>query len=168
VSNKKLVDIVDRASLAIITIDDAQGEVTPLVEKALEELEELGIDFADKLGAYAHVAEKMDAEAALQKARADKASAKCKSIQRAAEYMRVRMLDAMIQVGTREVVSVDYTIKIRKLPEKVVIEDGATLSDDYMDVKTVITPKKKALKEALKNGIEIEGCSLVSGEKVVF
>jgi len=41
------------------------------------------------------------------------------------------------------------------------VNEDVELSEDYITTKTTVTPNKTAIKTALKNGIEINGCKLV-------
>ena len=54
------------------------------------------------------------------------------------------------------------TFKTRESTVVEVDEDCINaLSEDYITTKTTVTPNKTAIKKALKNGLEINGCKLV-------
>lgn len=46
--------------------------------------------------------------------------------------------------------------------EAVAIADGAIIPDEYMRTKTTSEPDKAAIKDALKTGVEIAGCQIVT------
>ena len=46
--------------------------------------------------------------------------------------------------------------------ESVAIADGAIIPDEYMRTKTTSEPDKAAIKDALKTGVEIIGCQIVT------
>jgi hypothetical protein len=46
--------------------------------------------------------------------------------------------------------------------ESVSIEEGAVIPDEYMRTKTTSEPDKTAIKDALKTGVEIVGCQIVT------
>lgn len=55
-----------------------------------------------------------------------------------------------------------FNFKTRKSTVVEVDEDCINaLSEDYITTKTTVTPNKTAIKTALKNGLEINGCRLV-------
>jgi hypothetical protein len=46
--------------------------------------------------------------------------------------------------------------------ESVAIAEGAVIPDEYMRTKTTSEPDKTAIKDALKTGVEIVGCQIVT------
>jgi hypothetical protein len=53
---------------------------------------------------------------------------------------------------------------MRKPSKTVVVDDEDLVPDDYMSVKVVTAPDKKAIAAALKEGEEIPGCRLAEGQ----
>jgi len=57
-----------------------------------------------------------------------------------------------------------FSISLAKGQEVVSITDENLLPDEYVRVKTEISPNKIALKNALKDGKEVPGAELVTGK----
>jgi hypothetical protein len=51
--------------------------------------------------------------------------------------------------------------------EVVDVYDADAIPDDYVSVKTTVTPDKNAIKKALKDGHEIAGCKLSTGKSSI-
>ena len=49
----------------------------------------------------------------------------------------------------------------------VVIDDESAIPDEYVKVKTEISPDKNAIKKALKEGAEVSGCRLARGKSSI-
>ncbi|EOH3237522.1 siphovirus Gp157 family protein, partial [Morganella morganii] len=47
----------------------------------------------------------------------------------------------------------------------VVIDDESLIPDSLVDVQTIVSPDKKAIKEALENGIAVPGAHIEIGER---
>ncbi|MNT36671.1 hypothetical protein D3C72_1727710 [compost metagenome] len=46
-----------------------------------------------------------------------------------------------------------------------VIENADLLPDELVTVQTLVTPDKKAIKEAIENGVEVKGAHIEIGER---
>jgi hypothetical protein len=68
----------------------------------------------------------------------------------------------MEMVGTSEIVTDLYTVKLRKNPPKVEIVDEIMISKEYLVQKTTYSADKKAIADALKNGVPVDGARLIN------
>lgn len=90
-----------------------------------------------------------------------------KNLQVEREARAQRLHDAVIHymnmVGSSEVMTTRNTLRLRKNPPKVEIYDEAGIPTEYMRevTKVEIKADKKAIAEALKMGIEVNGCALI-------
>lgn len=57
-----------------------------------------------------------------------------------------------------------FSVTLAKGRESVHVGDESAIPDDYVTVKTVVNPDKKAIADAFKNGVEVPGCELRRGE----
>lgn len=57
-----------------------------------------------------------------------------------------------------------FSITLAKGRESVYLADESLIPDDYVTVKTVINPDKKAIADAFKSGEEVPGCEMRRGE----
>jgi hypothetical protein len=51
--------------------------------------------------------------------------------------------------------------------DSVAISDESLIPDEFVNVKTVISPDKNAIAKALKEGIEVSGASLQKGKSSI-
>lgn len=80
------------------------------------------------------------------------------------EYLRYNME----KTGINKIECDLFTITLRKGSSVVNVTDESKLGDDYVTVKTVISPDKRAIGKALKDGVEIEGAELVTGKSSIL
>lgn len=57
-----------------------------------------------------------------------------------------------------------FSVTVADGREAVQVVDETAIPDDYMSVKTTITPDKKAIAELFKAGSQVPGCEYVRGE----
>lgn len=134
-----------------------EGEMT---DEQVQEYENLGMALAEKQENTLKYArrleldeEAVDSEINRLKALKTQITNKRASIVRLIEYSMDRQELNEINCGSIRAV--------RKLnPPKVVVDEGVTLSSQWSRTKIVIEPDKTKIKEALKNGEQIDGCRL--------
>lgn len=88
-----------------------------------------------------------------------------KSKQSLIDRLKDSIHGAMELTGTRKLDLGLFKVSLRK-SEPVQIDDDFDRDSEYNIHKTTISPDKKAIKEAIKSGIEIKGASLVSKESL--
>lgn len=76
------------------------------------------------------------------------------------EYLRTNMIAS----GITKIDCPLFSITLRKAAKKVEITDESKIPDDYVNVKTVITPDKRKILADLKEGVEIEGATLTESQ----
>lgn len=72
----------------------------------------------------------------------------------------------MEMVGTSEIVTDLYTVKVRKNPPKVEITDELVIHKEYKREVIEYKVDKKAIGEALKAGVAVEGARLVQTNRL--
>lgn len=87
---------------------------------------------------------------------------------RIAERVKHYVLDVMNYHGHREIQGETWTLTKRLNPPRVVIAPGTRLPERFMRTRTTQEPDLEALREALSSGVELEGVSLVRGERLVI
>jgi uncharacterized small protein (DUF1192 family) len=107
-----------------------------------------------------HVA-MLDAEIARLKSLKDSYTSKQASLK---EYLRVNMERTEISKIQCDL----FSITLRKGSPVVNVIDESALPDDYVTVKTVVSPDKRAIGAALKAGEEIPGAELVTGKSSIL
>jgi len=68
----------------------------------------------------------------------------------------------MEMVDAKEIVTDLYTLKLRKNPPKVEIVDEIMIAKEYLVAKTTYSADKKAIADALKNGVPVDGARLIN------
>jgi len=134
-------------------IENNDGELTPDTEKqlaiTLEELE-------DKVVSYGYIIRQFDFELEQikeEKNRLDKIALAKTKIQ---AELKQRITDAMLHFQILKVQKNNLTLSFRR-SEQLVIDEGAYVPPAYIKTKEVETVDKTALKEAVKNGLELTG-----------
>lgn len=80
-----------------------------------------------------------------------------------AEYLKINMERCQItEIGA----SPYFTIKLKKCPPSLFIVPGTVIEEKYKRVKTTVSDDKDMIKEDLKSGIIVDGCSLKHNVRV--
>jgi hypothetical protein len=79
-----------------------------------------------------------------------------------AERLENAVIRHMEMVELKEIVTDLYTLKLRKNPPKVEILEEVVVPSEYKVEKVSFTIDKKAIADALKNGVPVDGARLVN------
>jgi hypothetical protein len=134
------------------------GELTPSLEEALAITEE---QLQNKSVAYSFVIKQMDADVDIIDAEIKRLQAAKKQREKASDYLKERIKHAMDLFQIEEIKTPLVKINFRK-SETVEVEDVNALPNVYKNVKVVETADKAMIKEAIKNGANIAGCSIAT------
>jgi hypothetical protein len=134
------------------------GELTPELEQSLAITEE---QLQNKSVAYSFVIKQMDADIDIIDAEIKRLQAAKKQREKASEYLKDRIKHAMDLFSIEEIKTPLVKINFRK-SESVEVENVNALPYAYKTVKVVETADKVAIKEAIKNGADIIGCSIAT------
>jgi hypothetical protein len=87
---------------------------------------------------------------------------------RRAERLQSAIMHYMQHSEITEIVTDLWTLKLRKNPPAVEVRDESLIPADYRVVKVVEkeTIDKKAIADALKNGVPVEGCALITRNRL--
>ena len=136
-------------------IEEAEGELTPEMEEALQINE---AQLQGKSVAYLHIISTREGLNAQAKAEIKRLQAFVKANDNLIDRLKDRLLQAVNLFGAFEVGINKFGTRKSSSVE---VEDVNLLDPRYKVVKITESADKKAIKEALKNGQEIEGCSIV-------
>lgn len=131
-------------------------------------LESYAADFDDKAIAVGQFL--LNLEATIKSIKEAEANmvARHKAYERKADYLRQYLIDNMTAVHREKIECGFFKMSLRTNAASVQIQEGAHLPDEYTVTKTVTTPDKKALKEAIDSGKTIEGVTLVRSTSLVI
>jgi len=133
-------------------IDTLQSIVGTIEEKA-QALVKWSLDIQGDV-------DKIDAEI-------DRLTAKKKIIQSRKESLVEYIKNNMEACEIKKISCALFTITLVAGQEIVDIIDESAIPDDYVNVKTTVTPNKNEIKKALKNGEDIPGCKLSTGKSSI-
>ena len=80
------------------------------------------------------------------------------------EYLRINME----RTGIEKIECPLFKITLRSGTKTAQVNDESLLPDDYVNVKTTITPDKRKILSDLKNGVDIPGAELSTGKTSIL
>lgn len=143
-------------------IDMETGEIDPVVEEQLK-INNEQID--EKIKAWGIVCKQLQADAKMLKDEEEAISIRRKRAERHAELVKNRLENQMILLGKLQFKDTKVDISFRKA-KKVEITNEELLPEEYLSVKTTITPAKTLIMTALKEGKEVQGATLVETQNI--
>lgn len=94
-------------------------------------------------------------------------TARRKSLEGRADWLREYLLVNLLRTGIHELSSPEFVVKVCDNPPRVVLDDEALIPDDFKHEETVISIRKDALRRAmLEDGEVIPGCHLEQGRRL--
>ena len=136
---------------------DNGGELTPELSEKLAITEE---QLQNKSVAYSFVIKQMDADIDTIDAEIKRLQNAKKQREKASEYLKERIKHAMQLFSVNEIKTPLVKINFRK-SETVEVDDVNKLPAPYKVVKVTEQADKAAIKAAIKDGVELPGCSIV-------
>jgi hypothetical protein len=121
------------------------------------------VDKAKRVGAYIRNTKAMAQQ--IKEAEYDMAKRR-KSLENHAKGLEDYLLNNMVESGISEINSPWFDLKIKKTPASIKIAENTKLPEEFLIVRTTEAPDKTALKAALKGGQNINGVSLVAGQRL--
>ena len=141
--------------------DPITGEVTDNSETLKNMFNELTLKFSDKLDSCAYVLNILESDSELLKKESKRLNERSKNIDKNINTLKELMLSALIELPESKLKTAKFTFGTRK-SEQVIIEEGFNMNGKWVRVKETREPDKVAIKEALKEGVEIIGVTLVT------
>jgi hypothetical protein len=156
--DKSIYQIENEYQLLINQIIEAEGEITPQQELNLqitkEQLQSKGIN-------YAYVIRKLDFESDVIDAEIKRLSQLKKVRQNLSERLKANITHAMHTFEVDKIESPLIKISFRK-SQAVEVGDVNSLPSEYKVVKVTEQADKIKIKQALQNGEQIQGCSIIT------
>ena len=139
--------------------NDAEGD------ELIELYDELRESLSDKLENSGKVLKQLQADADALKAEESRLKQRRQVVENNIDKLKELMVSAMNSSGEAKIKTQLFSFSIRA-SESVKITDESLLTDGYIRVKTVREPDKKAIKETLDKGIDVEGAEIVINESL--
>ena len=150
---KLLSEKLDAADLDEQTVADT-------LEGASGDLQEKAVNVAKYAKSQDSDAEQIEIEA---KAMLERAAAKRKKATKLREYLH----DTLLLTGINKIESPWFVISIKNNPESVSVLDEQQIPRDYFkEIPATFKLDKTLVKQAIKDGFQIAGCSLVRGTRI--
>lgn len=142
---------IDQAILACVDLET--GEIIDQ-----DQLDNLMMERSEKIESVALWVKNLESDAVAYKAEKEAFAQREKQASEKAK----RLKEWLARVCEGEKFSTAKCAISFRRSESVEIADGANIPDEYIRVKTTIEPDKTAIKAALKDGVEIDGCQIAT------
>lgn len=153
---KSLYEITNDYHSLMNDIELNEGEITPELNEALDITEK---ELQSKSMAYLSVIKQSESFVSQIDDEIKRLQALKKRNTTLVDNLKSRLLNAVNLFGAFEV---GFTKFGTRKSESIEVEDVNSLPSEYKTIKVVESADKKAIKEALKSGKEIKGCSISS------
>lgn len=157
----KLYELTNQYHNALTALDDP--DLPP--EAVQDTLEGLQGEITEKGKNVAAYFQNLEADVEAMKAAEQRIAQRRKTAESRVRQMKEYLLHNMQECGISEISCPEFTVKLGKCPASVEIVDKDELPKQYIVTKTETAPDKKALKEALQNGDDINGARLVADKQ---
>lgn len=160
--NKSLYNIEKQYLQLVDAIMEAEGEITP--EQSLE-LAITEQELQTKSTCYAYIIKGIESDNNAIDAEMKRLKALKDRNNKTIERLENNVQTAMNLFGITEIKSPTLKINFRK-SESVEISQEVLIPNEYMTEKVVRTPNKALIKDAIKNGLDVQGASLVVNQNL--
>jgi hypothetical protein len=124
-------------------------------------LSDINTEFNDKVLDCGMVYRNIQVEAEVYKTESKRLADKANSLEKRAEGLRVYVEQQMEQLGIDSIKGSTFTVKFRKLPPLVQIDNLDAIPASYKRIVPLkVEPDKVKLLEDMTSGIKVEGASL--------
>ena len=163
-SNTAIAISADMSKLQSLLEDSEYdgSELTP--EMIADTMEGLELQLGDKLdSAFIHV-RNLEGQSDTLAAEIKRLTDRKNSFENCAKSIRKYVLACLLASGQGSIKTTANTFTARKGSASVVVDNADLLPDELATVQTAVAPDKKAIKEAIENGVEVKGAHIEIGE----
>lgn len=133
-------------------------EITP--EAIADTMEGLAMELGDKMDAIMNHVRNLEGQANTCGEEAARLSARKRSFENKADNLKAYILSCLLASGQKSLKTARNTLTVRKGTAAVVIDDVNALPDEMVEVKTTVSPDKRAIKAAIEAGEDITGAHI--------
>lgn len=152
-------------SQQFLSIQELAENDDSMIEAVADTMEGIAADFEQKGQAVVVIFRGMEADIEAIDSELKRLSEKKKAIQNRVEWLRNYLRDNMAATGITKISCPLFNITLSEAAKQVEVIDESALPDDYVTVKTVLSPDKRKLLADLKEGVDIPGAMLVDGTR---
>ena len=130
------------------------------IDDAKDTIQALEMEFKEKAIAITQFIENINPDISALDEHIKKLTAKEKALQNKQESLREYLRENMMTNEISKIECPFFSILLKSPAAAVDITDSDALPDEYVAVKTTVSPDKKAILKALKDGIDVPGAQL--------
>lgn len=131
-------------------------------------LESMSGDLEQKSINVAAYIKNLDAEYVAIKSAIDELNVRMRVMKNKSDHLKGYLFDSLRRCNRDKVNSPLISISIQNNPSSVDITNLEDIPGDYIKIETSITADKNLIRQALKDGIAINGCRLVQTQRLVI
>jgi len=158
-----LMELVSHAAQIERAIIEANGELTPELEEALDFSEAALVEKAEN---YEAIFKRMELSSKYWKEEAAKFAKVGGSLEKLSKSLKERLKFAMLELGKEEIIGGKTRIKLCKTAPALVVDGDVPENYKMMVTETVVD--KSRIKEDLVKGLEVPGAHLEGGFQLRF
>jgi hypothetical protein len=143
----------------LVESDDSES----MREAIADTMQMVESEFQDKAVAVVSMTMNMEGDIEAINSQIERLQARKKVIQNKIDSFRDYLKMNMESTGISKITCPIFSITLSKPSKVVSITDESLLPDEYVSVKTSVSPDKVKIAAAIKAGIEVEGAQLVDG-----
>jgi hypothetical protein len=143
----------------LIESDDSES----MREAIADTMQMVESEFQDKAVAVVSMTMNMEGDIEAINSQIERLQARKKVIQNKIDSIRDYLKMNMESTGISKITCPIFSITLSKPSKVVSITDESLLPDEYVSVKTSVSPDKVKIAAAIKAGIEVEGAQLIDG-----
>ena len=134
-------------------------------EEGLEDtLESLNDTIELKADGYARIIRNLEANAVALKTEIDRLTNRRRSIENSIDRLKENLKNAMIATGKEKIKTDLFNVTVVNNPVAVNVIDEKLIPEEYFKVEIIRKLDKISLRDAIKNGEEIQGAKLMQGK----
>lgn len=149
-------------------LTDNYLKVLELIENGEEGLEDTLESINDaievKADGYARIIRNLEANAVALKTEIDRLTNRRRSIENSIDRLKENLKNAMIATGKEKIKTDLFNVTVVNNPVAVNVIDEKLIPEKYFKVEIIRKLDKLSLRDAIKNGEEIQGAKLMQGK----
>lgn len=149
-------------------LTDNYLKVLELIENGEEGLEDTLESINDaievKADGYARIIRNLEANAVALKTEIDRLTNRRRSIENSIDRLKENLKNAMIATGKEKIKTDLFNVTVVNNPVAVNVIDEKLIPEEYFKVEIIRKLDKISLRDAIKNGEEIQGAKLMQGK----
>ncbi|MEQ4511798.1 MAG: siphovirus Gp157 family protein [Dickeya sp.] len=142
---------------------ETSDELTP--EMIADTMSGLEIELSEKMDAIMIHVRNLQGQAKTCDEEAKRLAERKRSFENREKQLKKYALDCLLAAGLSSLKTPRNTFTARKGVASVIIDNESLLPDELVTVQTLVAPDKKAIKEAIENGVDVPGAHIEIGQQ---